>query len=106
MVLGLDVKDLSGRMLLKSGTEIAERHLKILRTWGVTGVEVESDEDIAVSDLDIQSGDLSPEITTAIEREIEERFVGVDLSHPVMVTLVDAVRCDLIKRYANELRGE
>ena len=105
MILKVDVTDPSGRMLLKSGIEIEEKHLKILRTWGVMGVEVESDEDVAVSDPEIQLSDLPSEIIAAIEGEIEERFVGVDTSHPVMVALIDEVKRDLIKQQLNEARG-
>ena len=103
MILGVDVKDLSGRMLLKSGTKIEEKHLKVLRTWGVTGVEVEGDDGIAVSEPEGESGDLPPEVIAAIDSELEKRFIGVDLSHPVMVALVDAVKRDLVRQHLNEV---
>jgi len=101
MMLKADVKDLSGRMLLQSETQIEEKHLKLLRTWGVTAVEVETSDEFVASDPEIQLSDLSPELITAIEREIEERFVGVDLSHPFMLVLIDEVRRDLIKQHTN-----
>ncbi len=105
MLLKGDVKDLSGRMLLKSGTEIEKRHIKVLRTWGVTGVDVDSGDNLSVTDVTIQSDDLPPELIKAVDKEIEGRFAGVDISHPVMMALVDEVKRDLIKQQINERDG-
>ncbi|MCW8918597.1 MAG: hypothetical protein OQL08_07245 [Gammaproteobacteria bacterium] len=104
MVLGADVKDLSGRLLLNAGTEVQQQHLKVLRTWGVSGVEVvgEGGEEPAVGDSHTVAAALSPEALTAIEGEIEKRFVAVTLSHPVMVALVALVRDDLTMHYFDE----
>jgi HD-like signal output (HDOD) protein len=41
MVLACDLKSGDGRLLFKSGTELEERHIAILRRVGVDGVEVE-----------------------------------------------------------------
>lgn len=102
MVLSTDVKDLSGRMLLTAGTEIDERHLKILRTWGVTGVDVENDDEIDIPTSEIELDALAPEIIEEIENEVERRFAGVDTLHPVMVALVDMVKRDLAKQHISE----
>lgn len=102
MVLGTDVKDLSGRMLLTAGTEIDERHLKILRTWGVAGVEVENDDEIDIQQSDIDFDALAPEVIEAIENEVKSRFAGVDTSHPVMTALIDMVKIDLAKQHISE----
>lgn len=102
MVLGSDVKDLSGRMLLKSGTEIGDKHLKVLRTWGVAGVDVENADDGDVATAELELEELPHEIIMAIEYEVGKRFVGVDISHPVMMALVDTVKRDLAKKYLNE----
>ena len=44
MVLDQDVKDRSGRLLVRSGSELTERSLRVLRTWGVVEVRVLEDE--------------------------------------------------------------
>ena len=36
MVLAGDAKDLIGLALLKSGAKITEKHLKTLKSWGMT----------------------------------------------------------------------
>lgn len=106
MVLGSDVKDLSGRMLLQSGTEIQEKHLRVFRTWGVLGVDVAGEEGVECDKPGVELCDLPPEAIVAIEGEIERRFIGVDLSHPVMVALVAVVKGDLVTHYLSEARDE
>ncbi|MCW8826285.1 MAG: hypothetical protein OQK78_07660 [Gammaproteobacteria bacterium] len=103
MVLAADVQDLNGRMLLKLGTIVEEKHLKVLRTWGVMSVDIENNEDIEDSLPKKEIGDLSPEIIKAIDCEIEKRFKGVDVRHPVMTALVDVVKKDLIEQHLTEL---
>ena len=102
MVLESDVKDLSGRMLLKAGTEIEEKHLKVLRTWGILGVNIvgEGSGDGAGEPVALQ--DLPPHVQAEIETEIEQRFTGVDISHPVMAALVELVKSDLARIYSHE----
>jgi hypothetical protein len=97
MVLSADVRDLSGRMLLKSGTEIEQKHLKVLRTWGILGVEVVGEGSLEAAEQDIAMRDLPPEILADIDAEIERRFIGVDTSHPVMAALVELVKVDLAR---------
>lgn len=103
MVLGADVKDLSGRLLLSAGTEMQQRQLKVLRTWGVLAVEVVGEGgESATGDIQTVSAELSPEARVAIEGEIEKRFAGVAQSHPVMAALVTLVRDDLMMNYSEE----
>ncbi|ADU65368.1 hypothetical protein LGV61_02985 [Desulfurispirillum indicum] len=40
MVVSADVFDQSGRLLFSADTEITEKHIKVLKTWGVTEVAV------------------------------------------------------------------
>lgn len=41
MVLAVDARDMSGRLLLAAGGEVTPKHLKIFKTWGVTEVDVQ-----------------------------------------------------------------
>lgn len=41
MVLATDLKDSRGRFLLGQGTVIADKHLRIMKMWGVTGVDID-----------------------------------------------------------------
>ena len=40
LTLSSDVKDLNGRLLLRQGVSIQDRHIKLFKSWGVTEVEV------------------------------------------------------------------
>ena len=41
MVVAKDVKDQGGRIMLRAGNEISEKHLGILKKWGIHDVDVE-----------------------------------------------------------------
>ena len=65
MKLERDVQERSGRVLLRAGTEITERHLNIFRTWGVAEADIESmsREEAAAQ----ATRDLDPEVLKAAE---------------------------------------
>ena len=43
MILAEDVRDMNGRRLLTAGTDLNQKGLQILKTWGITEVAIESD---------------------------------------------------------------
>ena len=81
-VLAADVKDRSGRLLLKAGCEVEERHLKIFQTWGISTVCI---ADAEVNDLE----DIDPEIRALVREEVKKNFNGNDFSHPAISMLVE-----------------
>ena len=104
MVLGEDVKDLSGRMLLKAGIEIEEKHLRILRTWGILGVTVRGEDgDIEAVE---QAIELPEAVVEAIQKQLDERFLGIDVSSKVISVLVELARERLVKQYLMEQSGK
>ena len=42
MILGAEVKDRTGRVLLSKGTTITEKHLSIFKMWGVIDAAIEN----------------------------------------------------------------
>lgn len=50
MLLESDVKGTNGRLLLPTGTELTEQHLRIFNIWGVTEVEITSATDEQITD--------------------------------------------------------
>lgn len=65
MKIEKDVQDRSGRVLLRAGAEITERHLNIFRTWGVTEADIES---MSRQDAAAQAArELDPEALQAAE---------------------------------------
>ena len=79
MKLEKDVQERSGRVLLRAGTEITERHLNIFRTWGVAEADIESmsSEQVAAQ----ATRDLDPEVLKAAEDAIDPLFAHTDLDH-------------------------
>ena len=83
MKLEKDVQERSGRVLLRAGTEITERHLNIFRTWGVAEADIES---MSREEAAAQAArDLDPEVLKAAEEFVSSLFEYTDANH-------DAVR--------------
>ena len=82
MILAESVKDRRGRVLLGEGSGITERHLKILRMWGITeadiqGVEREQVVAQAVAELDAS-------LLQAAEARAQQLFQHTDREHPAI----------------------
>ena len=87
MILGADVRDRSGRLLLGTGTELSERHLFILRTWGVVEVEIAGAEDGGDDAKSAKTVD--PALCAAIKKKIAPLFLHADNSHPAIKELMN-----------------
>ena len=83
MKLEKDVQERSGRVLLRAGTEITERHLNIFRTWGVAEADIKTDiESMSREEAAAQAArDLDPEVLEAAEEFISPLFVHTDANH-------------------------
>lgn len=79
MKLEKDVQERSGRVLLRAGTEITERHLNIFRTWGVAEVDIESmsREEVAAQ----AAREVDPEAMLAAEPYLDPLFTRTDQDH-------------------------
>ena len=84
MVLSDDVTDLKARLLLTRGLKIQAKHIRTLKIWGITEVNVvtaEPDyEESATKKID-------PELLGKIEESTKYLFRHVDLEHPAMKEL-------------------
>ena len=94
MLLASDVLDRSGRLLLKTGTELTGRHLYILRTWGIIEADIVAAEDIYPDTA--QDKAIDPVLWGVLEEKIMPLFLHADLSHPAMNELM----CIRIQREA------
>lgn len=80
MVLEADARDGKGFVLLLAGSVVAEKHLEILRSWGVLEVAV-----AGVSNGDLRGREAaksSPAQLEKVTREMRELFRHGDLSSP------------------------
>ncbi len=70
MVLAEAATGPRGNVLLGDGVELTERHIRALKTWGVSAVQVEGEEDAAETSVE----ELAPELLEAARAEVEPRF--------------------------------
>jgi hypothetical protein len=96
MILGADVRDRSGRLLLGSGTELSERHLFILRTWGVIEVDITGVEEVVDGPNSAET--IDPALRAAVEKKIAPLFRHADINHPAIKELM----CMRILREASD----
>ncbi len=84
MILDEEIKNSTGAVLVLAGVEIAEKHIKAMKMWGIPDVRIRTDA--AYSDnKNIQNIDLEKiKLSTTI---IAKRFTHADLKHPVMRAL-------------------
>ncbi len=84
-----DVTDRSGRVLLRAGVELTNKHLRILQTWGVTHLHIRDDQAPEGSNEDYapKPVEISPQRRREIEQEVERLFSHHDPNNPVSASL-------------------
>jgi hypothetical protein len=91
MVLSSDVYDTSGRLLIKKGAVVDEKHLKVLSTWGVAEVEVESDDDVD----DAVVTEIPQEFIEQASKQLRANLVHNDMEHELIKEVFDIAVCQL-----------
>jgi len=84
MVLSEDVRDMNTRLLLAKDLKIQSKHIRILKMWGITEVNVVTDEP---DDEETTTKEIDPELLERIEESTKYLFQHVDLEHPAMQEL-------------------
>jgi hypothetical protein len=80
MVLAADIFDRNNRVLLKAGLALTDRHLTVLRQWGVTEADVQG---IDREEINAQeSMELDHELLAHAEESYRSLFRYADLQHP------------------------
>lgn len=85
MVVCSDVKDRNGRLLVAAGIRLTEKHIRIIRIWGVVEAEIENileQDDVPPSDEV-----MDPAVIKAAEETVRSRFRYNDLENPVISEL-------------------
>ncbi|MGM0678080.1 MAG: hypothetical protein ACQETW_11825 [Pseudomonadota bacterium] len=92
-VLAEDVRDRSGRLLLSAGIPLKDKHLRVLKTWGVTQVAIWQDAPPSATDDCLPSTAPPPPIDEQSYHQAEavmrNAFRHCDLEKAVMHTLFD-----------------
>jgi hypothetical protein len=86
MILGAEVKDRTGRVLLSKGTEITEKHLSIFKMWGVIDAVIENADKEKIEAK--AAAALEPEDLAEAQQEVEAIFRFVEeQDNPFIVEL-------------------
>jgi len=81
MIVARDVKNIDGMLLAPSGCNLSERQINILQAWGISEVEVEASEEIAMAHDPLAQ--LPPETLAKLTAELRARFWNPDQFGPV-----------------------
>ena len=90
MVLLSEVSNKHGNVLLKPGDELAEKTIMLLKSWGITEVDIEGHDGDAVEGKEKDA--LSSDIMAAIDKEVKEQFFEFT-DNPFMERL-----CGIVKK--------
>ena len=85
LVLDKEVKNGHGQLLLQAGVKLTERHVNMLRAWGIPEVVVRGGGPSRREVLELQ--DIRPEDFAKAEVSLREKFARVMLTEPVMQEL-------------------
>lgn len=80
MILAADVLDQRGRLLVPSGKELSEKHVRALPAWGVTRLEIEGDDVEGVLEVE-------PWAMDEAAAQLEKLFSRVNREHPLIAAL-------------------
>ena len=80
MVLEEEVRDISGRLLLKRGKNIESAHIRIFKIWGVTEVDIRGNN----GSKNVAACDLDPSKIEEIKDTTQNLFRHADLEHPAL----------------------
>ena len=85
MVLASPLIDRNGRFLLGEGTVLTKKHLRVLKIWGVIEADVEGiSQEKLQADITAHQ---DPDLLREAQKQIHERFIHADLSHPAIKEL-------------------
>ncbi len=85
MVVRSDVKDRNGRLLVIAGTRLTEKHIRIIRIWGVVEAEIRGAVETHTAPL--SDDRIDPVIITAAEEAVRGYFRYNDMGNSVISEL-------------------
>lgn len=79
MVLAEDIKGSQGNLLLTAGVALTEKHIRVMKTWGISLVQIEGEEELSYT----------PEQLEKARQQMTKVFKHNDLSHPLYAILFE-----------------
>lgn len=96
MVLHADVVQSEDRLLIAAGTELTEKHLRMLSMWGVVEVDVQG---LSRAELIAKAAAaMSPGERAAVETQVQTLFRHNDRYHPLIERLAELATIRLIRQ--------
>lgn len=72
MVLAREVMNKHGNILLRKGDTLNEKHIMLLKSWGIAEADIEGIDRDQVEKREM--GDLSTDVLASIEQELQDLF--------------------------------
>ena len=72
MTLAADVKNKHGNIIIRQGMTLSEKHIMLLKAWGIADADVEGFDRDQLSKEEMKT--VSPEVIEVIENELREFF--------------------------------
>lgn len=98
MVLADDLVDVTGRFLLPHGAVIQEKHLRVMKSWGVTEADIEGIDQVQAASRTMEA--LDPELLKKCEEHLAPIFGESCQAHEVMQEIRRQSVLHLVKKCA------
>jgi len=72
MTLAADVKNKHGNIMIKQGMTLTEKHIMLLKAWGIPDADVEGTDRDQLHQEEMKT--VSPEVIAVIEKELSDFF--------------------------------
>ena len=95
MVLACEVSNKHGNTLLEKGDMLSERHIMLLKSWGITEADIEGFDKAQVEERERET--LSTAVAESIEEDLKNLFADFG-DNPLMNELYRVVRKFNIKQ--------
>ena len=95
MILARDIINKNGLILLKAGNEITEKHLRILKMWGIAEADIKGIEKEEI--LDKAAAIIDPRLLEEATTKALEIFQHTDRQHPFIKELFRLVTLRLVR---------
>jgi hypothetical protein len=87
-LIATDVRDSHGRLLIKAGIQISDKHLQIFKMWGIYEVNIEPVNNISSSEgSDTTEHTYPASVVSQAETVVAKRFLFSDGEDPVIEEL-------------------
>jgi hypothetical protein len=102
MVLAREVKNKHGNILLKKGDMLSEKHIMLLKSWGVTEADIEGVDRDQVEKKEMDG--LSPDLIASVEGELKGLFPDFG-DNPLMEELYRVTKKFKMKKVVEKNSG-